>query len=329
MLHYFVFSVKMQYFGIEDLVSYSTFICYACKGPRRVTWHWRGELNAVAEIWVAARKDDLRDSKFLEWAPETMLVWIHPFLNSCRLLVVCDSSVLFSFLLLFRWQYIPHEQFWFFGLWLQLTHGQTEGWGHCGTLGWRVSENFFNNTNGKCNSLDLADSLIGNADSPIGAVDSPCRLWLLILTLLTPTTWWLMPLGSEVPARYLTNVHDLSWYDSTISSESRSGLKIQIELVPSMTLLIGLLLWLTDNSNYCFELYGWLRLGSSPLDLGTCEASRFDSNSNRPPDSIRFESDGPIRKFSNRIERYGTGVLVEPASAHLTQNVFLAVGYSW
>jgi len=35
--------------------------------------------------------------------------------------------------------------------------------------------------------------------------------------------------------------------------------------------------------------------------IGTCEASRFDSNSNRPPDSIRFESDGPIRKFSNRI----------------------------
>jgi len=38
-------------------------------------------------------------------------------------------------------------------------------------------------------------------------------------------------------------------------------------------------------------------------NLGTCEASRFDSNSNRPPDSIRFESDGPIRKFSNRIGR--------------------------
>jgi len=37
--------------------------------------------------------------------------------------------------------------------------------------------------------------------------------------------------------------------------------------------------------------------------LGTCEASRFESNSNRPPDSIRFESDGPIRKFSNRIGR--------------------------
>jgi len=33
--------------------------------------------------------------------------------------------------------------------------------------------------------------------------------------------------------------------------------------------------------------------------LGTCEASRFDSNSNRTSrfDSIRFESDGPIRKF--------------------------------
>jgi len=29
----------------------------------------------------------------------------------------------------------------------------------------------------------------------------------------------------------------------------------------------------------------------------TCKASRFDSNSNRP---FRFESDGPIRKFSNR-----------------------------
>jgi len=37
--------------------------------------------------------------------------------------------------------------------------------------------------------------------------------------------------------------------------------------------------------------------------LGTCEASRFDSNSNRPSDSIRFESDWPIRKFSNRFAR--------------------------
>jgi len=37
--------------------------------------------------------------------------------------------------------------------------------------------------------------------------------------------------------------------------------------------------------------------------LGTCEASRFDSNSNRSSDSIRFESDWPIRKFSNRIGR--------------------------
>jgi len=34
--------------------------------------------------------------------------------------------------------------------------------------------------------------------------------------------------------------------------------------------------------------------------LGTCEASRFDSSSNRLFDSIRFDSDGPIRKFSNR-----------------------------
>jgi len=37
--------------------------------------------------------------------------------------------------------------------------------------------------------------------------------------------------------------------------------------------------------------------------VGTCEASRFDSNSNRPSDSIRFERDWPIRKFSNRIGR--------------------------
>ena len=36
---------------------------------------------------------------------------------------------------------------------------------------------------------------------------------------------------------------------------------------------------------------------------GTCEASRFDSNSNRPSDSIRFERDWPIRKFLNRIGR--------------------------
>ena len=36
------------------------------------------------------------------------------------------------------------------------------------------------------------------------------------------------------------------------------------------------------------------------LCLGTCEASRFDSNSNRRSDSIRFDSDGSIRKFSNR-----------------------------
>ena len=36
------------------------------------------------------------------------------------------------------------------------------------------------------------------------------------------------------------------------------------------------------------------------LCLGTCEASTFDSNSNRRSDSIRFDSDGPIRKFSNR-----------------------------
>jgi len=35
-------------------------------------------------------------------------------------------------------------------------------------------------------------------------------------------------------------------------------------------------------------------------NLGTCKASRFNSNSNRPSDSIRFESDWPIRKF--RIE---------------------------
>jgi len=32
------------------------------------------------------------------------------------------------------------------------------------------------------------------------------------------------------------------------------------------------------------------------VSIGTCEASRFDSNSNPTPDSIRFESDGQIRK---------------------------------
>jgi len=37
--------------------------------------------------------------------------------------------------------------------------------------------------------------------------------------------------------------------------------------------------------------------------ITTCKASRFDSNSNRPSDSIRFESDWQIRKFSNRIGR--------------------------
>ena len=36
-------------------------------------------------------------------------------------------------------------------------------------------------------------------------------------------------------------------------------------------------------------------------DLRICEASRFDSNSNRPSYSIRFERDWPIRKFPNRI----------------------------
>jgi len=40
---------------------------------------------------------------------------------------------------------------------------------------------------------------------------------------------------------------------------------------------------------------------SLTVGLGTCEASIFDSSSNRPFDSIRFESGWPIRKFSNRI----------------------------
>ena len=39
------------------------------------------------------------------------------------------------------------------------------------------------------------------------------------------------------------------------------------------------------------------------VNLGTCEASRFDSNSNRPSDSIRFGGDWPVRKFSNRVGR--------------------------
>ena len=35
--------------------------------------------------------------------------------------------------------------------------------------------------------------------------------------------------------------------------------------------------------------------------LGTCEASRLNSNSNQPSDSILFERDWPF--FSNRIGR--------------------------
>jgi len=46
--------------------------------------------------------------------------------------------------------------------------------------------------------------------------------------------------------------------------------------------------------------------------LGTCEASRFDSNSNRPSNSIRFKSDGLIRKFSNRIGRACPLLVVGP-----------------
>ena len=52
--------------------------------------------------------------------------------------------------------------------------------------------------------------------------------------------------------------------------------------------------------NYCFE---HTCNDDSGIGLGTCEASRFDSNSNQPSDSIRSESDWPIRKFSNRIGR--------------------------
>jgi len=52
----------------------------------------------------------------------------------------------------------------------------------------------------------------------------------------------------------------------------------------------------------CFvsSLVGWF---VRSLTLGTCGASSFYSNSNRPSDSILFESDWPIRKFSNRIGR--------------------------
>ena len=36
------------------------------------------------------------------------------------------------------------------------------------------------------------------------------------------------------------------------------------------------------------------RFGRTAFNVGTCEASRFDSNSTIP---IRFESNGPIRNF--------------------------------
>ena len=60
------------------------------------------------------------------------------------------------------------------------------------------------------------------------------------------------------------------------------------------------------NYNFCTVLFlailsVWFR--SEEWTVRTCEASRFDSNSSRPSDSIRFEWDWPIRKFSNRIGR--------------------------
>jgi len=66
--------------------------------------------------------------------------------------------------------------------------------------------------------------------------------------------------------------------------------------------LAWLLYWWSFAILFCPEVTTADCSKRSALNLGTCKASRFDSNSNRPPDSIRFESDGPIRKFSNRIE---------------------------
>jgi len=62
-----------------------------------------------------------------------------------------------------------------------------------------------------------------------------------------------------------------------------------------------------DLSNYTYTIFVLTnilynnqklqKLLSNKKKLGTCEASIFDSNSNRRSDSFRFESDEPIRKF--------------------------------
>ena len=49
--------------------------------------------------------------------------------------------------------------------------------------------------------------------------------------------------------------------------------------------------------------YGSIMHYSPRVCLHYGPAKLRDSNSNRPSDSIRFESDWPIRKFSNRIGR--------------------------
>ena len=61
-----------------------------------------------------------------------------------------------------------------------------------------------------------------------------------------------------------------------------------------------------SNCRMCLDpsVTGFYRVSQNmsdviPVLIGTCEASRFYSNLNRTSrlDSIRFESDGPIRKF--------------------------------
>jgi len=49
------------------------------------------------------------------------------------------------------------------------------------------------------------------------------------------------------------------------------------------------------------DMLSYLLVNWVVSDVGTCEASRFNLNLNRPSDLIRFESDWPIRKFF-RIE---------------------------
>jgi len=64
--------------------------------------------------------------------------------------------------------------------------------------------------------------------------------------------------------------------------------------------------WLNQVLTINDLLFSWelrLRCLQLTFDLGTCEASRFDSNSNPPSDSILCEMDWLIQKFANRIGR--------------------------